>query len=225
MGVKLNINIDAKGRRFLLDNDENIILVFPCKEDEFSITCLSFSPFGDSNEVEFFDDFFLNATAQDISRFEIIDFNNQQPINYGNVYKFDGISYSYDRQAFSKHVCGLSNESANTKNLTSGITQKINAVNQEESRTISIGSVPQNQTIYFDLPQLVWVFVAKGISSNMILPNDMLTPVKMEYMRKINKPSNSSLIIGNYLEIDLIDLKEATSVLFDSTINAFRFSS
>ncbi|NRS89624.1 hypothetical protein HNQ02_002555 [Flavobacterium sp. 7E] len=221
MGVKLNINIDAKGRRFLLDNDENIILVFPCKEDKFSITCLSFPPFGDSNEVEFFDDYFLNATAQDIYQFEIIGFNNQQPINYGNVYRFDGVSFTYDRQAFSNDVCGLSNESANIKNLASGIAQKIKVLNQEESRTISIGSVPQNQTIYFDLPQLVWVFVAKGISSNMILPNDMLTPVKMECMKKINKPSNSSLIIGDYLEIDL---KETISVLFDSTINAFRFS-
>jgi hypothetical protein len=220
MSTKLNIQINSIGRNFLRDNNEKIILVFSSdKESKFSIACVSFEPFGDSNEVEFFNDFLLYGTPQDILSFEIIKFTEKLAIQYDDVYKFDGVKFTYLREAYSNYVVGLSNESANKNNLTSGIAQRINVLNSEEVPPIIIGSVPQNQTIYFDKTHLVRIFVARGISSNMIIPNRILTPVKRESMKKINKNKNSQLLVGDYLEIDL---RETTRVEFDIAIRAFK---
>lgn len=219
MSFKLDIQIDSNGRKFLQDNNENIILVFSSgKESAFSIVCSCFSPFSDSNEVEFFNEYFLYGTSQEILPFNIIKFNDKLAIQPGNVYQFDGASFTYLREAYSNNVCGLLNRSVNTKNLTSGIAQRINVMNADEFLPISIGSVPQNQTIYFELTYLVKIFVAAGIFSNMIIPDDMLTPVG-GLMKKIKKNVNSYLIVGDYLELDL---RETKSVVFDMTINAFR---
>lgn len=220
MSIKLNIKIDTKGRQFLQDNDENIILVFPSDEEsEFSIVCISFFPFGDSNQVEFFNDYYLYGTSQDIVSFDVVKFNEQVAVNYGDIYRFDGVSFTYGSQAYSNDVCGISNKSPNNQNLTSGIAQKINVANIEDPSPIFIGSVPQNQITYFDSTNVVRIFVAKGIFSNMIIPNDILTPVVIGGMKKISKNTKPRLTVGDYLEIDL---QETTTVVFDITINAFR---
>ena len=77
--------------------------------------------------------------------------------------------------------------------------------------------VPYNQTIYFETNSKVWIFVATGISSNMIIPSYMLAPESNILVQEANLQRIVSL--GYYLEIDL---KITSTIYFDNLTHMFQ---
>lgn len=214
----LNIQIDQTGRQFLLDNNEAIVLALPQDEDyKYLVACVSFSPFGDNNTVDFFDDWIEYTSSQNISYMDIIKMNAQQKVNIGNVYTFDNAGFQGSSPAYSDQVYGLLNERNidGNYNLTCGLGQKISINNDSDPGyyAINVYSVPYNQTIYFETNSLVRVFVASGISNNMIISSAMLSPTAR---------TKNNAIVGSYLEIDL---QQISTIYFDNLTHTFKIGS
>ncbi|MFV8328337.1 hypothetical protein [Flavobacterium sp. ZS1P14] len=214
----LNIQIDQIGRQFLLDNKETIVLALPGNEDyKYLVACVSFSPFGDINIIDFLDDWIEYASSQSISYMDTIHMNTQQKVTIGNVYTFDNTGFKGSSPAYSDQVYGLLNERNidGNYNLTCGLGQKvtINSSSDADYYAINVYAVPYNQTLYFETNNMVWIFAAGGISSNMIIPSTMPTP---------NITAQKSVVVGSYLEIDL---KQTSTIYFDNLTHTFKVGS
>jgi hypothetical protein len=201
-----------------LDNKETIVLALPQDEDyKYLVACVSFSPFGDNNTVEFLDDWIEYASSQSISYMDIINMNAQQKVNMGNVYTFNNTGFKESSPAYSDQVYGLLNERNidGNFNLTCGLGQKIDINSNSDAGyyAINVYSVPYNQTIYFETNSIIWIFAAGGISSNMIVPSNMPTP---------DTKTQKSVAVGSYLEIDL---KQTSTIYFDNLTHTFKLGS
>ncbi|MES2479085.1 MAG: hypothetical protein V4561_08360 [Bacteroidota bacterium] len=214
----LTINIDSQGRQFLLDNNETIVLVSPQDIDyNYSVACVSFSPFGNSNTVVFNNTWIEYASSQNIQFNEVILMGMTENASKGNIYIFNGISIIQGGAAYSNEVYGLSNKGADIDNLTCGLGQLI-TINSDEAQNcpLSVYSTPYNQTTYFQATTKIWIFVASGIEAGMIIATQMLTPIGST---QFENGVSGALTVGDYLEIDLT---ENPTVSFDATINAFK---
>ncbi|CAM1340261.1 hypothetical protein [Tenacibaculum amylolyticum] len=217
MSYKLIININQEGREFLIKNQQKIIIVHaPNKDDNFSIVSASFHPFGNNNEIIFYDDFSLFVTSQKIVPFDTIKFNYKINVPLGNIYSFNGVLFSNQGNAYSENVCGLNNQSQ-LNNLVAGIGQKIKINNNEQNSAIRITSIPKNQTTYFAPGTVIRIFVAKGINTNMIIP----TSIQKNNFNRILTPNISNITIGNYLKIDV---KLTKTITYNTSTNTFQIS-
>lgn len=215
----LNIQVDPKSRQFLLDNKETIVIVSPQNGiHNYSIACVSFSPFGDNSTVLFQDDWIEYASSQDIQLNEVITMSIMQQVSKGNLYIFNGVNITNNGPAYSSQVYGLSNQGINNNNLTCGLGQSI-VVNNNDARKypLNVYSTPNKQTTYFQPTTKIWIFIASGIDTSMVIATQMLTPINST--RTKNRRTSNVLTVGNYLEIDLT---ETSTVIFDPAINAFK---
>ncbi len=219
--MTLNIQIDSQGRQFLIDNNETIVLVFPPDEGyDYSLACISFSPFGDNNSIEFKEVWNEYASSQSIQFNKVIEMGIKQRVYQGNVYTFNGVGIVNGGTAYSKEVYGLSNQGTSNSSLTCGLGQLIVVNNNEDICPLNVISIPYNQTTYFKPTTKVWIFIASGIEGSMIISTKMLKPIN------VNSSDNQNFIdrtitTGYYLEIDL---KETQTVIFDSSINGFKYN-
>ena len=123
MANTLTINIDKTGRSFLLDNNQTTVLVIPGdSSDIFFTACASFSPFGDSNQVIFEEEWILYATQGTINNWDEITMNITQSVTKGKYYKFDNVGFNGSSPAYSDQVYGLlNNRDINNQNLVCGL--------------------------------------------------------------------------------------------------------
>ena len=213
---RLNIQIDVTGRRNLLDNNETIVLVFPQGQyDKYFIACVSFSPFGDNNLVEFSDAWVAYASAQDINHWDIAHMDASVKAAPGYVQAFTNLGFEGNRPAYAKQVFGILNnrDIGAGNNLCCGFGRQIKVNNNSTNYVVSLSSLPYNQTFNFEAGTKLRIFLAKGFQSNMIVPAAALTPVSTAAARSAMPP-----FIGSYLEIDLDD---TNTVHFDSATNVF----
>ena len=98
-----------------------------------------------------------------------------------------------------------------SKFISCGLIQDIVGVNNTSIAAITCTSkTPLNQVSYFKPDSIIWVFIAKGITPNMVIPTSVLAP-------NSNRAPFTS--IGPYLEIDL---NNTTTIHFDSQTNLFQ---
>lgn len=213
MAYTLNINIDKTGRKFLLDNEETIVLVIPSNSGDIFLTaCASFSPFGDSNQVIFGDEWILYAMQGAINNWNQITMNITQPVTKGNYYKFDNAGFDGSSPAYSDEVYGLlNNRDIDNENVVCGLGQSITVSNTPQQCPINIRSVPFNQLTYFFTNSLVWVFVASGISAASIIPASALLSNNASFAK-------APVTIGRYLEVDL---SVNSTIVFNNKTNVF----
>lgn len=220
----LNIQIDQAGRQFLLENKEKVVLIIPQDED-YLVACASFDPsFGDNNTVEFDDLIEYTSLQKSISDMDIIKMNAEEKnVSAGYVYTVDntGFQGSTPMNPSKENVYGLLNKRYidDNYNLTCGLGQKIliNGSSDADYNPINVYGVPYNQTTYFETNSKVWIFVATGISSNMIIPSYMLAPESNILVQEANLQRIVSL--GYYLEVDL---KITSTIYFDNLTHMFQ---
>lgn len=205
----LTININTQGRQFLIDNKQQIAIVFPTDSDH-AIACLSFSPFGALNIVAFQDSWFEFASPQTINDNETITMNLIQDVNVANTYTFNGVGFINNGTAPGNQY-GLINKS--TFEITAGLGQSI-SVNETDAvqSAVNIMPLPQNQATYFEPGTKIWIFTASGIDSNMVFPSQILFPTNT------NNATSKAITLGGYIEVDLAD---NPSITYNSQTNAF----
>ena len=231
--MELNIKIDKKGRQFLLDNNQTIVLVFPSDLDhDYSVASISFSPFGDQNSIEF-KDVYEYASSQSIHFNDVITIDIKQKVVQGHVYTFTGVEIVEKDTAYSKELYGISNRGANKSKLTCGLAQLIVVNNREDIYPLNVFSLPYMETTYFKPTTKVWIFIASGIEDSMIISPNMLKPInsigsdnqnfidRLGCHLEVHSIETSTVTVGYYLEIDLTETQTPT-VTFDSSINSFR---
>jgi hypothetical protein len=219
MPYTLNVNIDKTGRKFLLDNNETIVLVIPNNSNDIFLTaCASFSPFGDVTEVVFEDEWILYASLEDIIvNWGIIQMNATHPVIKGRYYKFDDSGFDGSAPTYSNQVYGLLNDrNMSKKSLACGLGQLITVGNNAQQCPINVRSVPFNQLTFFSTNSLVWVFIASGISIGSTIPASALLSNNASFTK-----ASVPVIIGRYLEVDL---SLHSSIRFNNQTNVFELA-
>lgn len=208
----ISIYIDAEGIRFLLENQQTIIMVVPPSEGEDNVVaCASLYPFTEI-KVEFGDLVYLYASKQVLTLWETIKIQDSQPANLGWVYTLNNTGFGSSRKAFSNEVIGLFNNrfigfGANT---TCGFAQEVGVNEGKMLKPISVSSVPYNETAYNETTSKIWVFVARGIQQAMVLPVSLFEQ---------GTDGQGNITVGNYLEVDL---STNPSVYFNNMTHAFQ---
>lgn len=214
----LNIHINAEGRNFLMNNNENIVLVFsPRTGDCYSVVFAAFDPFGDNNLVQFGNTRIAYAAAQQLIYGDSLAENSFIGATPGKLYPFMNLGFKGSVPAFSDKVLGIINrrKTATYENLACGFASEVTVNNAEGYGVIYLYSLPYGQTLYFEPLSKVMIFTGKGFFTNMILPPGMLKP-NGEQSPALSK--GQVLVTGSYLEIDL---NETSSVVFDSVTHVF----
>jgi hypothetical protein len=213
----LNIHINSAGRDFLLNNDENIILVFsPRTGDRYAVVCAVFDPFGDNNPVQFTNSYIAYASVQQLAYGDSLVKNISIDVSPGNLYTFLNQGFKGSLPAFSDQVFGMINK-RKTKaydNLSCGFAMDVKINNVSTYGIINLSSLPYAHTLYVEPSAKVMIFTGKGFFTKMILPPGMLKPDGTN--SRID--SMPLLVCGPYLEIDL---NETSNVIFDSVAHVF----
>lgn len=211
----LNININATGRQFLLDNSLSIGLAFCDDSDgKHAVVCASFKPFGDVNALVFSDTWAAYAMQATPDFWKVITFDAQATILFGNLYFFNNVGFNGSLPTGMPQMAGISNQrnTGDSETLSCGFARQLTINNTTNYYAVNVYALPYNQSVYFQPGTKLLIFLSAGLAGNMIVPPGILAS------QKSSARGESSVTIGSFLEIELAD---TTTITFDNGTNSF----
>ncbi|SEA44111.1 hypothetical protein [Pedobacter hartonius] len=211
--VSLNIQFDSNGIRQLKSNNEKVVIIRSfAQDDAYAVACFVFSPFTIENIVQFAPVWQEYATIQKIVSFDILTAGIVTSISAGYKAQLTGAEFQNITAAYSSLVYGFENLNNGYPAITGGLTQQIMGDGNIFDAIVNVSSIPYNQTTYYQPLDSVKVFVASGISNNMIIPFSLLSPSGGMKIPEL------STTVGKYLEVNI---SKDAAIYFDSTNNVF----
>lgn len=210
--ISLNIQFDQNGLVQLQKYNQQIIIVRSfAQTDTFVVASFAFPPFATDNIVEFFPVWQEYATVQKIAGFTVLKPAFPYTISAGYKIQFTPVGFQNQTPAYSPVVYGFENQNSAFPAITGGLTQQIYGNGNTVNAVMNVSAIPFNQTTYYQPLNSVKVFVASGISSNMVLPVSLLSDGS-------NNKGYAGTTVGKYLEVDI---SKNTNIYFDSINNIF----
>lgn len=230
--LRLSINVNIEGRRFLISSQQKIIVTIenPASEDDTTtVAAIAFQPISDSTQLLFEPDAFLYMDYWPAVAFGRLSVTLQQSVTYGMAYSFNGVQINGDSNRLDEFISIYYDAPLNSQPVIAGMAWYI--------YDASIGRPSAPSPInYYTLNRfeariirrplsVARIFIASGISTGTIIPLSIMKPISeaLTNTRNVETLSNdyfSTPQIGRYLSVN-VDSSNQTVIHFDTAINAF----
>lgn len=211
--VFFNIQFDQQGIIQLRNNNEQIIIVRSfAQDDEYVVACFVFFPFSTENIVQFNSLWQVYAAVLKIAPFATVAPAVLYPMVAGYKLQFTPIGLENPTIAYSPLVYGLENLNRAYPAIAGGLTQEISGGGITRNAIVNVSAIPFNQTTYYQPGNSIKVFVASGISNNVVLPASLLSA------GGARQPGFDNITVGKYLEVDI---SSDAVISFDRINNVF----
>jgi len=213
MAVTLTIQSDTTGTDYLLEN--KITIVRPIDDSQYQIINSLFSPFGNTNTVEYLETYFEYASAiTSIENNEVVTLDIALDVQKGNVYSFTGTKISQSQRSCLDSQFALENvRQGSYESVVCGYGEHLSINGNDQTNASNIISLAFNTTTFFEPTTKIYIFTSKELATNMVISTSYLNPNQYTLYRVQSLPT-----IGNYLEVDM---SESQTIHFDSLTNQF----
>jgi hypothetical protein len=178
--------------------------------NKYIVVSAVFSPFGQKNDVLFYDSWQLYAMPGDITQLNTVKMQMTQNVLTGQQYTFSGAAFTAPVNTGISGSFGFNNNAAMPL-LCGGLAQQMNINNTDGWYALNAVQLLANEVSYFTPGNNILVFIAGGIDCGTILPASILASANNPNLRI---PSS----IGKYLQVDIT---ANTTIHFDGSSNSF----
>lgn len=232
----LEINVDSKGREYLIANQQQVAIAIasPLSESDSAIVvAFAFQPFATLTQVVFEDDVALYLSYSPVMPFDVIKISYKIMAAYGQAYSFNGVSIVGEapNAGLDGYIAIYFDAPAHSNlSVVTGLAWFVyEHAAGKPSQPLPINYYTLNRYQTRVIPKsepTVWVFVASDIVSGSVLPASILNPIP-NGAQAFTAASYSFIQtvvpqIGNYLSVNL-EAPEQSTIHFDLTKNAFDY--
>lgn len=225
--LKLKVQVDVEGRRFLLSTAQRVVITSAEPSDADTVVIReAFVPIADESTVAVEPVSMLYITQRLHGAFDSIEVTQSAPVRAGQGYEFTGTAVV----DASTHLPGyISVYYDAPPNADRAVTVGLATRSQDESapQPISHYVLQRFETRAIPIPgPCILILIAGGVRTGETLPISLLRPSTAAQAVSGEVPtvpqSPGAPMVSRYLRVDLTASEQAV-VHFDTTLNAFQY--